>query len=265
MDSPVEHLTLVRSTIGGRPDDTIKSGFNIFSESLEEDLEIWSLEDLIECAEREGKLVELVATMDDVTVPYSDNVRGRNSMLIGKVTILRVDGTLVWCEQCASPIMCLYIEDTVEHNTVNWFAEAVPHPTEKNLSVQVGVHLEEVVEFLEELIVTRDNDIDAVDNLVDATKCLHELAELYKKNHEPVVFRDRVAAIDGLLDQRVTAIGTLHCLRAPVAELIKEVDHSNWSKFVDGKAVFDENGKIKKGGDYHKPDLVRVIDAFPVK
>jgi hypothetical protein len=36
---------------------------------------------------------------------------------------------------------------------------------------------------------------------------------------------------------------------------LREVNRSNYSKFVNGRAVFDENGKIKKGADYSKPDL----------
>lgn len=39
----------------------------------------------------------------------------------------------------------------------------------------------------------------------------------------------------------------------------EEVNRSNWSKFVDGKPVFDENGKIKKGDGYTPPDLSKFV------
>ena len=38
---------------------------------------------------------------------------------------------------------------------------------------------------------------------------------------------------------------------------LDEVNRSNFSKFVNGKPVFDENGKIKKGANYKEPDLKR--------
>jgi len=40
---------------------------------------------------------------------------------------------------------------------------------------------------------------------------------------------------------------------------LTEVNRSNWSKFVDGKPLFDENGKIKKGPGYSKPDLSGLV------
>jgi hypothetical protein len=36
---------------------------------------------------------------------------------------------------------------------------------------------------------------------------------------------------------------------------LEEVNRSNFSKFENGKAVFDENGKITKGKNYSKPNL----------
>lgn len=44
------------------------------------------------------------------------------------------------------------------------------------------------------------------------------------------------------------------------------VNDSNWSKFVNGKAVFNDQGKIAKGSGYFKPDLSNVLVSykFPV-
>ena len=36
---------------------------------------------------------------------------------------------------------------------------------------------------------------------------------------------------------------------------LDEVNRSNYSKFVDGQPLFDENRKIKKGPQYSRPDL----------
>ena len=40
-----------------------------------------------------------------------------------------------------------------------------------------------------------------------------------------------------------------------IVEAVGRVNKSNWSKFVNGKPIFDENGKIAKGPDYVKCDL----------
>ena len=44
-------------------------------------------------------------------------------------------------------------------------------------------------------------------------------------------------------------------LKLPILDALHEVNRSNWSKFVDGNPVFDENMKIVKGPNYFKPDL----------
>jgi len=38
-----------------------------------------------------------------------------------------------------------------------------------------------------------------------------------------------------------------------------EVNASNFSKFVDGEPVFNEDRKIMKGPDYFKPDLKKFL------
>ena len=40
-----------------------------------------------------------------------------------------------------------------------------------------------------------------------------------------------------------------------ISRAMKEVNGSNYSKFVDGYPVFEDNQKIKKGPDYYKAVL----------
>ena len=40
---------------------------------------------------------------------------------------------------------------------------------------------------------------------------------------------------------------------------LAEVVRSNFSKFENGKPVFDDNGKIKKGANYTPPQLQEFI------
>lgn len=71
---------------------------------------------------------------------------------------------------------------------------------------------------------------------------------------------EKVALLDALCDQVVTAVGVAHCARIDILGGLAEVDSSNWSKFVDGKPVFDSNGKIAKGQNYRKADLRHFVD-----
>ena len=61
--------------------------------------------------------------------------------------------------------------------------------------------------------------------------------------------------LDALCDQIVTAVGVAHMFGMNIEGAMDEVNRSNFSKFVDGKPVFNEHGKIIKGPNYTPPDL----------
>lgn len=141
----------------------------------------------------------------------------------------------------------------VLEDTRRWFTKAVPTPTERNVRVQFGVHLEEVLEMLNEVAVGDHTTMV----LLDATR--KNLADLSKRlKTEPglvLAFPDRVATLDAICDQLVTATGFAYMMKMDPIGGLNSVNESNWSKFVDGEPQFDENGKIQKGPNYHKPDL----------
>lgn len=134
-----------------------------------------------------------------------------------------------------------------------WFEIAVPNPTIENVSVQYGCHLEEIAEMLE---VTGDN---YEQHEIGTLACEYKL---YKSGN-PYYFiqllnlnnDQKIEILDSLCDQIVTAVGVAHMLGMDIEGALKEVNDSNMSKFEDGKAVFNENGKIKKGQHYRKPNL----------
>ena len=134
--------------------------------------------------------------------------------------------------------------DTLQH-TVDWFREAVREPTDRNRVVQVGVHIEEFSEMLE-----------AIGCKAAADEMSHA-ADMFKtgKIEFSDLKIDREELLDALADQIVTAAGIATLFGMDIVEALKRVNASNHSKFVDGRAVFDENGKIKKGSAYFKPDL----------
>lgn len=135
---------------------------------------------------------------------------------------------------------------------LDWFRMAVPDPTTKNKAVQVGCHLEEVAEMCFAIGV----DIYAVGELVQ------DAGDYYKRGGElPDLTPDqRLELLDALCDQIVTAVGVAHMYGMDIETGLHRVNGSNWSKFVDGQPVFDENGKVKKGPGYFKPDLRDLIN-----
>lgn len=135
---------------------------------------------------------------------------------------------------------------------LNWFDEAKPEPSEKDFSVQLGVHIEEVVEMLE---CFSTENVEVAMALGNAIHCLNVLSESLKANEGFIDIDDPLEFLDSLNDQVVTAVGTAKFAGYDFLGSIKEVNDSNYSKFVDGKAVFNEQGKIAKGPAYFKPDL----------
>ena len=126
----------------------------------------------------------------------------------------------------------------------DWFQLAVPEPTDKNRAVQIGVHLEEVAEMA------------ATFNDADLAATIDVISEQYKTDTTIRLDTvDRTELLDALCDQIVTAVGVAHMFGMDIEGALTEVNRSNWSKFVDGKPVFDANGKIAKPTTYNKPDL----------
>ena len=140
-------------------------------------------------------------------------------------------------------------------NTKQWFEQAVPNPTAKNLEVQLGVHLEEVVEMMAAFIIEKASGA-SFGEWEDTFQELNIVATMLKEGKLNIVNLDADAVLDGITDQQVTAIGIGHMLGMDTTGALAEVDRSNFSKFgKDGQPIFDENGKIKKGPHYVKPNL----------
>ena len=130
-----------------------------------------------------------------------------------------------------------------------WHQRARPNPIQSDFNTQLGCHFEEIVEMLDTL------RIDSM-NLAVARNALHILATHLKANTLNADITNRKEFLDAAADQVVTAIGAAHCAHMKPTEAVYRVNRSNWSKYdVDGKPIFDENGKIKKGPSYAPPDL----------
>lgn len=143
--------------------------------------------------------------------------------------------------------------DDIFESTALWFQMAVPSPTSKNLHTQLGCHFEKVSEMLAALYT---DNLKTAKLLLRAEVVMTELADHLKAGDELIsVKKGETEILDALCDQIVTAIGVGHMLDYEMQSAVEEVNESNWSKFVDGQPVFNEDQKIIKGPDYFKPDL----------
>lgn len=131
-----------------------------------------------------------------------------------------------------------------------WHSRARPTPDAAQFNVQLGVHLEEIVEMLGTFTLTRGDGI-----AYDALDILRCVAEGLKANEISATITDRKGFLDAIADQVVTGVGAAYCAGMNAPEAVRRVDSSNWSKFVDGQPVFDENGKIAKPATYKPVDL----------
>jgi hypothetical protein len=138
--------------------------------------------------------------------------------------------------------------------TANWLEACGKEPSEANLSVQIGCHLEEFVE----LLLTIRTDKDGYARLLE--RCIGDLGWFATKlkrgeSMAHIPHRLRVDALDALCDCEVTGNGIAYLAGFSKDAADLEVLRSNESKLVDGKAVILEGGKIGKPPSYSPPDL----------
>ena len=142
---------------------------------------------------------------------------------------------------------------------VEWFRACYPNVTPEVASIQYGCLVEEIGETMqvtEDLEYVSDFGSDALDisyvsrnykhSNPTCVQFLQELEPIYRTEH-----------LDGLVDIIWTAVTSGTAMGYDMQGALDEVIRSNYSKFENGKPVFDENGKVAKGKDYTKPDLHR--------
>ncbi len=142
-------------------------------------------------------------------------------------------------------------------DTADWFKKAKPEPTPKDLTTQLGVHIEEVAEMLQ----TVYSDDPAVNSyLQDGLITLVNLSTVLKETSNPLVILNRIEFLDSLCDQIVTAVGVANQAGMDIVNGLNEVNRSNFSKFDDyGNPLLDKDRKIMKGPNYSKPDLTPFV------
>lgn len=138
--------------------------------------------------------------------------------------------------------------------TANWLKSCGKEPSIDNLSVQIGVHLEEFCE----LLACLRSDSEGYGKLLERTRTDLEWFAGKLKRREQFVYIPihlRTDALDALCDSEVTGNGVAYLAGFDKDGADQEVLASNESKLEDGKPVILEGGKIGKGKSYKAPNL----------
>lgn len=138
------------------------------------------------------------------------------------------------------------------NRTKQWFEIAVPTPTIKQACIQIGCGYEETAELAGTL------------GDVQLSMQLYRGSNKWKKAGKNEIKHissdlDRVQFLDDIVDEIVTRIGKAHMLGMDILGALEEVNRSNFSKFENGKPLFNEQGKISKGEHYTPPNLTPYI------
>lgn len=137
--------------------------------------------------------------------------------------------------------------------TADWLHACGKEPSASNLSVQIGCHMEEVLEFFSTLDFSSSSDDHtmrvAISNLVVLSRMLKT-----QTAHARIRVGEREAALDALCDSEVTGNGIAYLAGFDKEEADRRVLAANDAKLVDGKPVILEGGKIGKPPGWKAPN-----------
>ena len=176
--------------------------------------------------EDEMKLDMLVAELE-----YENRLlRARNERLVSEAQTSNFERTAAWLKACGK----------------------VPGPAA--LSVQIGCHIEEFVEFLMCI------DFDSAKDLENLESCVADMLHVAAGLKKGLVMAsinpsDRIEALDALCDSEVTGNGVAYLAGFDKRGDDQAVLASNDAKLVDGKPVIMPGGKIGKPEGWKAPDL----------
>jgi hypothetical protein len=161
-------------------------------------------------------------------------LRARNERLMAEAQASNFERTAAWLKACGK----------------------VPGPAA--LSVQIGCHIEEFVEFLMCL------DFDSAKDLQNLESCVADMLHVAAGLKKGLVMAsinpsDRIEALDALCDSEVTGNGVAYLAGFDKHGADMAVLASNDAKLVDGKPVILQGGKIGKPPHWQAPDLSKFV------
>jgi predicted HAD superfamily Cof-like phosphohydrolase len=157
-------------------------------------------------------------------------LRARNERLMAEAQASNFERTAAWLQACGK----------------------VPAPAA--LSVQIGCHIEEFVEFLMCI------DFDSAKDLENLESCVADMLHVAAGLKKGLVMAsinpsDRIEALDALCDSEVTGNGVAYLAGFDKRGADQAVLASNDAKLVDGKPVILPGGKIGKPEGWKAPNL----------
>jgi predicted HAD superfamily Cof-like phosphohydrolase len=146
------------------------------------------------------------------------------------------------------------IDATLEFNRA---ANRPEEWTPSMVAKHTGYQLEELAEKLEAIAGT---DIRYW-TLAQLARDMQSLGQQFKRGNfdGAVASAPRGDLLDADVDLVVVSVGSMQTSGADVRGACSEVARSNLAKLVDGKAIFDENKKIKKPEGWTPPNLAPYV------
>ena len=124
------------------------------------------------------------------------------------------------------------------------------------IKLRLELTLEEVRELFEATINPESSNMALLSSMFDT------ISMTLSKLDESDFAVDIVETADALTDIEYINLGTAAAFGINIDATFAEVHSSNMSKLgEDGKPIYREDGKVKKGPNYRSPDLVSVL--FP--
>lgn len=99
---------------------------------------------------------------------------------------------------------------------------------------------------------------DTLDKELAIVRQLSFVREEIYETDDALTLKDFNEAVDGAGDILYVALHLFNQLGVDANVVLREIQRSNMSKFVDGEAIM-KDGKIQKGPDYFKPDWEAVL------
>lgn len=146
---------------------------------------------------------------------------------------------------------------TIAGQTVN---EKATVPSSADSLLRVQLTLEETIEMAEAILFkeaeNNNKAKDVLDTLGLGLKKLKDVSHELKNKELDI---DLIGVYDAIVDIDYVNTGAAITFGLDLEAGFDEVHASNMSKFVDGKAVKNELGKVIKGPNYWAPDLTKHI------
>ena len=146
---------------------------------------------------------------------------------------------------------------TIAGQTVN---EKPTVPSSADALLRVQLTLEETIEMADAILAKEaENNNNAKKLLSDLNRDLNSLKVLSLELKDKDLDVDLLGVYDAIVDIDYVNTGAAVTFGLDLEAGFNEVHASNMSKFVDGKALKNDLGKVIKGPKYWAPDLTKFM------